>query len=128
MKFIFLLSLFILSFTSYSQEVKGPIIELEQSTHDFGDIHQGDKVEKNFKITNKGTEPLIISDVVTSCGCTVTQWTKEPLMPGQSKDILATFNSAGKEGRQNKVITIISNASNSPSRISIVTNVLPVRK
>ena len=127
MKYLILFGFLFIFFTSKGQEVKGPNIKFEESTYEFGDITQGSKVEKTFKYTNTGTEPLIISDVVTTCGCTATKWSKEPLLPGQTRDILATFNSTGKEGRQNKVITIISNATNNPSRITLISNVIPVK-
>jgi len=106
-------------------EKKGPEIKFEESTHDFGDITQGDKVEYVFAFSNKGTEPLILSRVLTTCGCTAPSWPKEPIAPGEKGEVKVSFNSAGKMGMQNKVITIISNATNSSERISITTNVLP---
>ncbi|MEQ8807605.1 MAG: DUF1573 domain-containing protein, partial [Imperialibacter sp.] len=57
-------------------EKKGPEIKFEESTHDFGDITQGDKVEYVFAFSNKGTEPLILSRVLTTCGCTAPSWPK----------------------------------------------------
>lgn len=105
--------------------VKGPAISFTEASHDFGDIVQGAKVEKIFKFQNTGTDPLIISEVITTCGCTATQWNKEPILPGKTGEIQATFNSEGKQGRQNKPITILSNASNSPKTITIIANVLP---
>lgn len=100
-------------------------ISFKESSHDFGDIKQGDKVEYTFEYTNTGQAPLILSNVQTTCGCTVPKWSKEPLAPGQSSKITATFNSTGKMGRQNKVITVFSNAVNPEERVSIVSNVLP---
>ena len=116
--------------TSIAQEksetaVDGPVITFAEASHDFGDIHQGDKVEHTFNFENTGTEPLIISNVQVTCGCTASKWPREPIPPGQESSITITFNSAGKMGRQNKIITVISNASDPRARISIVTNVLP---
>lgn len=99
-------------------------ITFSESTHEFGDIYQGDRVEHLFTYTNSGTEPLILSNVQTTCGCTATNWSREPLAPGESGTIKVNFNSTGKVGMQNKVVTITSNASNNPERISITTNVL----
>ena len=130
MKTFFAFLFLLITFTSFAQNTStnnGPLINFDIQSFDFGDIKQGTKVEHSFKYTNSGTEPLIISDVVTTCGCTATKWTKEPLLPGQSKELLATFDSNGKEGRQHKVITILSNAKNVPSRISIVANVVPAK-
>ena len=100
-------------------------ITFEKSLHNFGDIHQGDVVTNVFKFKNTGKAPLIISNVLVTCGCTVPVWPKEPIMPGKKGEISATFNSAGKMGAQNKVITIQSNASNSQAQVTIVSNVLP---
>lgn len=107
------------------ENVKGPKIAFEDETHSFGDITQGDKVQHVFAFTNNGTEPLVISRVMTTCGCTAPNWPKEPIAPGEKGEITISFNSAGKMGMQNKVITIVSNAANSTARISITANVLP---
>lgn len=100
-------------------------ITFDEKTHDFGDIKQGDKVEYTFKFKNTGTEPLIISNVQTTCGCTATNWTKEPVAPGKTGEVAASFNSAGKMGQQNKVISVYYNGG--METVSIVTNVLPAK-
>ena len=91
---------------------KGAVITLEKSTHDFGDMKQGDKVEETFRFTNTGTEPLVITNVEVSCGCTAPKWPRDPIAPGAKGDILIVFNSANKSGAQNKVVTVVSNAVN----------------
>jgi hypothetical protein len=98
-------------------------IVFEEKSHDFGDIKQGEKVEYTFKFKNSGTEPLVLSSVQTTCGCTATNWTKEPVAPGKTGEVSAVFNSAGKLGQQNKVITVYSNAG--METVTIITNVLP---
>ena len=103
----------------------GPFIAFAESSHDFGDIEQGDVVEYIFEFENKGDAPVILADVRTTCGCTASEWSREPLPAGEKSKIKVTFNSRGKIGRQNKVVTIMSNAANNPARVSIVTNVLP---
>ena len=108
-----------------TEVVSGPVITFEEVAHEFGDIHQGDVVEHVFAFENTGTEPLIITNVQTTCGCTAPSWPRDPIAPGQANEIKVRFNSAGKMGRQNKVITVISNATSSSSQIKIVTNVLP---
>ena len=104
----------------------GPIITFEKKTHDFGDIVQGDKVEEIFKFANTGTEPLIITNVQVTCGCTVPKgWPRDPIMPGGKAELTIAFNSAGKMGKQNKVVTVVSNAVNADgTQISFTTNVL----
>lgn len=113
------------SVTSVEASASGPVITFQEESFDFGDIHQGDKVEHVFKFENTGTEPLIITNVQTTCGCTAPNWPRDPIAPGQASEIKVVFNSAGKIGRQNKVITVVSNTTVGRDRISIVTNVLP---
>jgi hypothetical protein len=103
----------------------GPKIIVGEKAHYFGDIKQGEKVSHTFKFANMGTEPLVLSDVKTTCGCTATHWTKDPIAPGKTGEISATFNSAGKTGKQQKVITILSNSVTGIETVSIITNVLP---
>lgn len=104
--------------------VTGAKITFQESSFEFGDIYQGDKVSHTFTYENTGNEPLIISNVKTTCGCTATNWDREPLAPGKTSTITVNFNSSGKMGMQNKVVTIYSNASNGTDRIKITTNVL----
>ena len=107
-----------------SQPLSGPQIYFAETSFDFGDITQGDKVEHVFEFENTGNEPLILTDVRTTCGCTAPEWPREPVIPGAKAQVKVVFNSAGKIGIQNKVITIMSNSVNSPARVKIVTNVL----
>jgi hypothetical protein len=103
----------------------GPQIVFEETSHDFGEIHQGDKVEHVFTFENSGNAPLIISNVLVTCGCTASDWPRDPIPPGTTSSITITFNSAGKMGIQNKVVTIVSNAVTPRSKVTIKTNVLP---
>jgi hypothetical protein len=70
---------------------------------------QGESVSYNFKFKNSGKSDLIISDVSTSCGCTVVSYPKAPVRPGQGGVIKASFNSAGKHGFQDKAIVLVAN-------------------
>lgn len=106
-----------------TQKVDGAVITLEKVSHDFGDINQGDVVEQVFKFTNTGNQPLIISEIKTTCGCTTPVFPKNPIMPGASGEIKVGFNSAGKANKQTKVLPIISNAANDAS-ITFTTNVI----
>ncbi|MDH5367449.1 MAG: DUF1573 domain-containing protein [Cyclobacteriaceae bacterium] len=110
------------------EPAKGPIISFEEATFDFGDITQGDKVEHVFNFENTGIEPLIITNVQTTCGCTAPEWPRDPVIPGQKSSIKVVFNSTGKSGRQNKVITILSNSASPSNQITITTNVLPKKE
>ncbi len=131
MKKIFVLFFMMVAIASlsFAQESTAPVakatITFEKSSHDFGDIAQGEKVNYVFKFKNTGNAPLILQDVQTTCGCTATDWPRQPIAPGESGKIAASFDSNGKMGKQNKVITIYSNATNSPERVSIITNIIP---
>ena len=125
---VVLLGLGLQGFAQVTSTVKptGPVITFEKKTHDFGDMIQGDKVEETFKFTNTGKEPLIITNVQVTCGCTTPKgWPRDPIPPGGKAEITLGFNSAGKMNKQNKVVTIISNASNPDgAQISFTANVL----
>lgn len=109
------------------QKEDGPVITFDKKTHDFGDIVQGDKVEHTFHFTNTGNEPLIITNVQVTCGCTVPKgYPREPIPPGGKGELTVAFNSTGKLGKQNKPVTIVSNAVNTDgNQVSFTTNILP---
>ena len=91
-------------------------MEVSSETHSFGKIPVSIPVTHKFNVKNTGTEPLIIENVQKVCGCTVTEWTKEPIMPGKSGFVTAQYNAA-RVGKFKKPITIISNAGNSPMKL-----------
>ena len=107
-----------------AENAKLAAFKFDMAEHDFGDINQGDKVEKVFKFTNVGEVPLVISDIGVTCGCTTPSYTKEPVAPGAEGEILVKFNSAGKRGNQIKPVTIKANVEGGQSVIRIKTNVL----
>ena len=86
-----------------------PIIDFEKEIHDFGKLIQGEKATCNFRFMNKGEKDLVISQVRSSCGCTVPKFPKEPIKPGEEGILKVTFDSAGRKGVQNKAITVVHN-------------------
>jgi len=88
---------------------KLPKIEFEKDFHDFGKIIQGEKVTFAFKFKNTGKSLLLISSVSTSCGCTVSDYPREPIKPGDSGKVDISFDSEGKRGAQNKTATVFAN-------------------
>jgi hypothetical protein len=100
-------------------------ISFETTAHNFGDVNQNEKVEQIFTFTNTGTTPLILQNVLTTCGCTVPEWPKEPVAPGAEGELKVIFDSTAKIGRQNKVITIRSNSKSGDFRLRISAMVLP---
>jgi Protein of unknown function (DUF1573) len=123
--FIGFVCLTLLSQAQTSAGLQGPVITWEKVTHDFGDITQGDKVSHVFKFTNTGNEPLVITNVEVTCGCTTPKgWPRAPIMPGGQGEVTVAFNSAGKFGKQNKVVTVTSNSAGTTNQVMITVNVL----
>jgi len=97
---------------------KAPEITFEKTTHDYGTVKKGGNGECEFVFTNTGKEPLILSNVRSSCGCTVPSWPKEPIKKKKSGVIKVKYNT-NRMGVINKSITVYSNANNSPIRLKI---------
>ena len=110
------------------EAVDGPEITFAENSKNFGDITQGDVIEHTFEFKNTGSQPLIISNVLVTCGCTATNWPRDPIGAGKSSEITVRFDSKGKNGAQNKIITVVSNAVNPREKVSIKSNVLPKKK
>ncbi len=90
--------------------------KFEEESYDFGNIKEGDKADHVFKFTNTGNEPIVITKVKASCGCTTPFWSKDPIPPGGTGEIKASYNSLNRPGGFHKSITITSNAK-SPSKV-----------
>lgn len=101
-----------------------PAITFENEVHDFGQITQGEKVERSFKFTNTGKSDLIISSASGSCGCTVPSWPKEPIPPGGTGQIDVVFDSNGKQGKQHKTVTLVANTLPNKTVIALKGEVL----
>ncbi len=91
-------------------------IIFKEETYDFKEIPEGPQVTHEFKFNNTGKEPLILSNVRASCGCTTPSWPKEPILPGKDGTILVTYNTQGRPGAFTKSITINSN-SDQPDKV-----------
>lgn len=91
-------------------------ISFETPSHDFGTITEGEQVSHAFKFTNTGTDPLQITAVNVSCGCTVASKPVGMVGVGQSDEIVINFNSSGKVGVNKKTVAVLSNAQN-PSEV-----------
>ena len=87
----------------------GANIEFSKMVHDYGNMKQNGDGTCEFKFTNTGTAPLIISNAKGSCGCTVPQWPREPIAPGASNVIKVKYDTK-RVGPINKSVTISSNA------------------
>jgi hypothetical protein len=128
-KLLFLLVFAVGTTAAFSQIAATPkqdvaVATFEASTFDFGKIKQGVPVDHEFKFTNTGKIPMIITNVAASCGCTTPDWTKDPIPPGGQGFIKATFNAASAGGF-NKTVTVTSNIENGFIQLTIRGEVLP---
>jgi len=92
-----------------------PKLVLTPETYDFGEASSGEMIQASFTLRNKGDEPLIISRVRTSCGCTTTALEKRELAPGEETPLVATLSLKGRYGPQHKYLTITSNDPEHPT-------------
>ncbi len=106
----------------------GPRFKFDKTEHDFGTINEGDVVETVFAFTNVGKTELIITSAKGSCGCTVPQWPKEPIMPGEAGEIKVKFNSYRKPNLQQKQITLRTNTEGGKEILKIRAQVTPSPK
>ena len=97
-----------------------PAFKFEKEVYDFGQIKEGEKVTYDFKFRNIGKSPLIISSATATCGCTIPEYPKEPVAPGAEGIIRVVFNSAGKSGMQNKIVSITANTIPSLTEVNIL--------
>ncbi len=86
-----------------------PVLEFENMDHDFGVVTEGQKVSYTYKFKNTGSAPLIVQTAQPSCGCTVPDWTREPIPVGGTGFVKAEFDTKGKAGPNNKTITVTAN-------------------
>jgi hypothetical protein len=116
--------------SSASGDTKGnlPDMVFDEAEHDFGRITQGEKVSYAFKFKNTGKSNLIISSAAGSCGCTVPEWPREPILPGGEGKVNVVFSSEGKAGLQEKTITVVTNCEPSTKVVRIKANIIVPEK
>lgn len=99
-----------------------PVATFKAAEHDFGKVKKGSKNETVFTVTNTGDADLVIINASASCGCTVPEYQKTPIKPGQSSDIKVVF-SANSVGAQSKTVTLTTNTANSSELLTVKANV-----
>ena len=112
------------SASSEEDEDNLPFFEFVEEVKEFGTITQGESVSMTFRFKNVGKSNLIISSAQGSCGCTVPEWPKAPIAPGGEGTIEVPFNSTGKQGMQNKTITLVANTIPNTKVIAVKGEVL----
>ena len=104
---------------------KFPVITFDKMEHDFGEIEAKTPVETEFNYTNTGDAPLVITDIKSSCGCTVPKdWSREPLAPGASGKFSVKFNGSGAN-KVTKTITVTANTEKGSELVKITAFVKP---
>ena len=106
------------------KQVGYPEIKFDTTYHDFGSLAQGEKVSFTFRFRNTGTSSLIIKDAYSTCGCTVPDYSKEPVSPGAEGKVDIVFDSDGKNGLQYKTITLKLNTKIKEKTLTIKANVV----
>ena len=101
-----------------------PMIEFATTEHDFGKVIQGEVVTYSFKFKNTGKSDLVIANISAACGCTASEYPKDPVKPGEEKVIEVIFNSSGKQGFQNKTLTVAANTQPSNTTLTIKAQVI----
>jgi hypothetical protein len=101
------------------------VLKFKTESHDFGKVKEGDIAVFNFEFTNTGNAPIVISNARPSCGCTTPDWTREPIMPGKTGKVTASFNSAGRPGPFFKTVTVENNSETASVQLSIKGEVTP---
>lgn len=109
-----------------STEVKknGPVARFDKTEYEFADLKQNSPGTATFILTNEGNEPLLISSATASCGCTNLSYSKDPVLPGKSTSISATYNAAAP-GNFSKTVTVRTNASDQTVILQIKGKVIP---
>ena len=104
------------------QNTDGPMMNLESLVVDYGEIEQNSEPLRVLNFTNTGTEPLIIKSARGSCGCTVPEWPKEPIMPGEASTIEIRY-ATNRLGKFSKTVTLTTNEDGEPRVIKVQGNV-----
>jgi len=104
--------------TKVVANLNAPKAKFDKTVSDFGEIEQGTPKEAQFVLSNEGKEPLIISSAKAGCGCTNLKFSQDPILPGKSSVIAATYNAAAM-GDFTKSITVITNADPNPVLLMI---------
>ena len=105
---------------------KGNVV-FDKLVHDFGAIvEKNGNVNYTFHFTNKGTTPVVVNSITTSCGCATPTWTKDPVLPDKQGSITVTYNPLGRPGTFDKTLTVMSNGNPASIGLRIVGEVVQI--
>ena len=106
-----------------------PVLTFDKVQHDFGRVNEADgPVSHNFTFKNTGTAPLVIQNVLTTCGCTTPEWTRQPIRPGEAGFITVEYDVKGRPGAIDKSIAVHSNGSSTAINLRIIGEVNPLQR
>lgn len=111
------------SAAGYDESQKMPAITFVTESHDFGRLKAGENISYSFKFTNTGDADLVISGCDASCGCTIADYPRERIAPGESGYITVSFKSAGLSGMQIKEVTVAANTQPALTKLRIMAEV-----
>lgn len=121
---IFVLMVILLATGTALAQEEGASITVTEDSYDFGNIKEADgKVSHTFTVKNDGNMPLVVTRVIASCGCTSPDWTKEPIAPGKTGEVMVTFDPKNRPGPFAKTVSIYSNGKKGSYAITIRGNV-----
>ena len=111
MKKLILFTLMFIASASVTLAQKPAEIKFDKQTHNFGTLNPDSAFATCvFSFTNVGEQPLVVNQAFASCGCTVPEWPKYPILPGESNVIKVTYKNTDRPGSFNKYVTVFSNA------------------
>ncbi|MEP0265090.1 DUF1573 domain-containing protein [Dokdonia sp.] len=101
-----------------AQATEFPVMTFDETEYDFGTIEKGSPVEHKFTFTNTGKAPLVIVDAKSSCGCTIPEYSRNPVAPGEKGELLVKYNASGTNAIT-KSITITANTEKGKEALKI---------
>ena len=103
-----------------------PALCFDTLTWDFGTVAEaGGRVTHRFGFANRSGRPVVVTDVVATCGCTVPVYSKRPVLPGERSEIAVTFDPMNRPGRFDKAVSVFTSESGDPIRLRITGRVTP---
>ncbi len=109
------------SYIEIAETLPETSVKWEEESYDFKSVKEGAEVTHQFRLRNTGKNDLVITNVKPSCGCTASYCTKEVIKPGETCEVVVVFNSAGKEGYQNKTVTVTGNFKGNINKVLKIT-------
>jgi hypothetical protein len=112
--------------SSNSASFDGPYIKFDTTCYNFGKVYEGERVGAYFKYKNTGSKNLVLTNISTSCGCTVPDYNSNPLAPGMEGEVKAVFNTEGRTGYQFKTLNVKTNGE--PAEIELTITAVVIEK